>query len=288
MVQHLNIRLGTDGDLLLKFKIRDTPVAQLWIERMQSRGQYPLDHPDRFYNFGTLDQERQRAVEMITRCINTINAHEKIIHREFEYTQDCLNYLHNIFEVYHGLLDCQDTEYWHNAPEQVRVSLANLNLAVHRCESVDAGPRPQFICTWYGMPKVKELSLDLQKQFGTPQLNFGTIYLTYCEIGKTLEDLTHDNDAYIGKDAFKPFSHYSADFKAVFHDRDLTDSYSKVQEYINEHQDFFLAYNITSVYNNVQAQPLRFPVADLVYTGNREHLLSQIAQRQWVYKVTIE
>lgn len=287
MVQYLNIRLGKDGDLLLKFKIRDTPVAQLWIERMQSRGQYPLDHPDRFYNFGTLEESRQRAVEMITQCIDIINAHEKIIDREFEYTQDCLNYLHNIFERYHGLLDCQNTEYWERAPKSVRVALADLNLAVHRCESVDAGQRPQFICTWYGMPKTKELPLDLQEQFGTPYINFGTIYLVYCEIGKTAEDLTHDNDKYIGDDAFKPFSHYSADFKAVFHDRDLTDSYGKVQQYIEEHHDFFLAHNITSVYN-VKAKPLRFPVADLVYTGSKEQLLSQIEQRQWVYEVTIE
>jgi hypothetical protein len=138
------------------------------------------------------------------------------------------------------------------------------------------------------MPKIKELSLDLQKQFGTPYINFGTIYLTYCEIGKTTEDLAHDNDKYISQDAFKPFSHYSADFKAVFYDQDLTETYGKVQEYINEHQDFFLAHNIKSVYNDVQAQPLRFPVADLVYTGNKEQLLSQIAQRQWVYEAIIE
>jgi hypothetical protein len=38
MPQHLVIRLGQDGDLTLQFQIRDTPVAQLWVERMQARG----------------------------------------------------------------------------------------------------------------------------------------------------------------------------------------------------------------------------------------------------------
>jgi hypothetical protein len=59
MPQHLTVLLGRNKDLLLKFRLRDTPVANLWIDRMQSRGDYPLDHPDRFYGFGTLEQEHK-------------------------------------------------------------------------------------------------------------------------------------------------------------------------------------------------------------------------------------
>jgi hypothetical protein len=113
------------------------------------------------------------------------------------------------------------------------------------------------------------------------------VYLNYCEIGKTVEDLAHDNDKYIADDAFKPFSHYSADFNVQFYDRNLSKIYGSVQHYIDQHQDFFVAQNITSVYN-IKAQPLRFPVADLEYAGNREKLLFQIAQRQWVQQVTLE
>jgi hypothetical protein len=287
MPQHLHIRLGRDGNLLLKFKIQDTPIAQLWVERMQARGDHALDHPDRFYGFSTTDEEQSRAVSIITKCIDTINSHKQIIHREFEYTQDCLNYLHNIFERYHGLLDQQTSDYWQHAPESVRRALADLNLAVHRCESAAKRSNPRFVCTWFGMPKTCILDPWLQDQYGTSSITFGTVYLTYCEIGKTVEDLANDNDKYIGKDAFKPFGHYSADFNVAFYDRDLAETYGKVQQYIDQHQEFFLAHNITSVYN-VKAKPQRFPVADLIYTGNREELLSQIAQQQWVYKVTLE
>ncbi len=281
------IRLGPTRARTLKFQIRDTPVAHLWVERMQSRCQYPLDHPDRFYGFGTVAEEQTRAVSMIEQCISIINAHEKIIHREFEYTQDCLNYLHNIFERYHGLLDQQTFDYWQSAPAVVRKALADLNLAVHRCESVAHTLNPRFVCTWYGMPKIKQLAPGLQKEFGTSNVEFGTVYLTYCEIGKTVEDLANDNDAYIGKDAFRPFSHYSADFNVAFYDRDLTEGYDKVQQYINQQQEFFLAHNITSVYN-VTAQPMRFPVADLIYTSSKDEIISLIAQHQWVHEVTLE
>lgn len=281
------IQFGAHGELSLKFQIKSTPVAQLWVERMNSRGQYPLDHPDRFYGFGTLEQEQSRAVSMITQCIDHINSHSKIIHREFEYTQDCLNYLHSIFEQYHGLLDQQNSEYWNTAPLSVRKALADLNLAVHRCESAMSFVRPRVVCTWYGMPKIKKLDIELQKEFGTPEIKFGTVYLNYCEIGKTVEDLANDNDKYIGDDAFRPFSYYSADFNVSFYDHNLSKTYSKVQQYIDQHQEFFLAHNITSVYN-VTATPQRFPVAELIYTGTREELMNQLALKQQVYKVTIE
>jgi len=286
MPQHMLIRLGQDGDFELKFKIRSTPVAELWVERMQARGGYPLDHPDRFYGFGSLAQEQARAVEYIQSCIATINAHEYLIDRPFEYTQDCLNYLHNIFERYHGLLDQQNTDYWLRTPDTVRRALADLNLAVHRCESVMLGTRPRLVCTWYGMPKTHQLSLDLQEKYTDSQIEFGTVYLNYCEIGKTAEDLANDNDKYIGDDAFRPFSHYSADFNVQFRDQDLTERYGKIQKYIDQHRDFFVARGITNVYNT-QARPIRLPVADLVYNGNRDQLLAQIARRQWVQQVTI-
>ena len=287
MPQHMLIRLGQDEDLTLRFQIRNSPIANLWVSRMHERNAWPIDHPNRFYSFGTPAQEQARAISDIQQCITAINAHELIIHRPFEYTQDCLNYLHNIFEQYHGLLDQQNTPYWQQAPEPVRKALADLNLAVHRCESVATGAQPRFVCTWFGMPKTHCLDPELQRMYGEQHIKFGTVYLNYCEIGKTLEDLAHDNDKYISEDAFRPFSHYSADFNVAFYDKDLSKSYKSVQHYIDQHLDFFLAHNITSVYN-VNAQPLRFPLADLVYSGNKEQLLLQIAHQQHVHEIILE
>lgn len=285
MPYHLLITLS--HGLELQFRIRSTQLAELWVERMQARGNYPLDHPDRFYGFGSQTQEREHAERIIRQCIQTINEHDPVIQREFEWEQDCLNYLHNIFERYHGLLNQQTSKYWHRAPEKVRKALAELNLAVHRCETVLDGARPRMVCTWFGMPKTKKLEPQQLAQWGEQHIKFGTVYLNYCEIGKTVEELTHDNDSYIGKDAFKPFGHYSADFNVAFYNRDLSSKKTAIQHYIDRHQDFFLAHNITSVYNPT-AQPLRFPVADLQYTGCPQDLIKQIAQQQQVLKVDIQ
>ena len=286
-MQTLSIVLGKTDSFTLEFQIRDTKLAMLWLDRMAARRDYPLDHPDRFYGFNNAETEKDRAVQLIQQCIATINSHKRIINRKFEYTQDCLNYLHNIFEKYHGLLDQQVTEYWYGAPIPVRKALADLNIAVHRCENVQSGANPRLTCTWFGMPKTHTLSTDLQQTYGRSRLPFGTVYLNYCEIGKTVQDLSQDDDKYIGDDAFQPFSHYSANFSVQFHDCDLTQSHDQIQNYITQHKEFFLARDIDNVYN-IKAQPLRFPVADLIYNGNRTQLLQQIAQRQWVKEVYIK
>lgn len=285
--KYLTIVLGQHDPWPLHFKIKNNPIARLWIQRMESRHDWPLDHLNRFYGFDSVAQEQQRAVDAIQKCIQTINDYEPIIDGKFEYTQDYLNYLHHIFEVHHGLLDQQTGDLWHRAPVEVRRALAELNLAVHRCESAMNDPQPRFVCTWFGMPKLHRLDPGMQGAYGTWKIEFGTVYLNYCEIGKTVEDLAHDNDQYIADEAFKPFSHYSADFNVQFHDRDLSKIYGQLQRYIDQHRDFFVAHNITSVYN-VKAQPLRYPVAELMYDGDREKILKEIAQRQWVREVILE
>jgi hypothetical protein len=285
MPQHLLIHLSQG--LTLQFQIRSNPLAELWVERMQARGSYPLNHPDRFYGFGSQLEERIRAEIMIQQCITTINQHDPVVEREFDWSQDSLNYLHNIFERYHGLLDQQTSEYWQTAPVQARQALAELNLAVHRCETVLQGSQPRFVCTWFGMPKIKKLNPDQLAQYGETQIQFGTVYLNYCEIGKTVEDLAHDNDKYIGEHAFRPFGYYSADFHVAFFNHDLSFKLLGMQQYIEQHRDFFLAHHITNVYN-ARAQPLRFPVADLKYTGDTKELLTQIARQQQVLEVNIQ
>lgn len=285
MPQRLVITLADNFELC--FNIRKTPLAELWLERMSQRQAWLMDNPDRFYGFGTAQQEQDRAVDMIQQCIATINQYQPIVDREFEYTQDCLNYLHNIFEQYHGLLDQQTSQYWLDAPVEVRTALANLNLAVHRCETALNSPCPRFVCTWFGMPKTKWLNSEIMREHGELEIKFGTVYLNYCEIGKTLEHLAHDNDAYIGDDAFRPFGYYSADFNVTMYDQDLRPKLAGMQDYINQHAEFFHDRGIETVHDT-QALPFVFPVADLQYTGAQDMLISQIQSQQYVHNVMIE
>ena len=288
--QYLHIDLGTD--YTLDFEIHNTPLADLWLERMRLRDLYPIDHPDRFYGFDLPEQEIARAEKMIQQCISTINSYQPIIEREFTtvYDQDCLNYLHNIFERYHGLLNQQKTIWWLRAPQLVKKALAELNLAVHRCEASSRFIRPRFVCTWYGLPKDNVLPENVMKQYGEINPPFGSVCLNYVEIGKTLLDLVIDNDTYISDEAFQPFYHYNPDFVVKFFEfssNEVDTIMQTMQQYYQEHYDFFAKHGYPQ-FDHVKLQPLQFPIARIIETVPREQLIKNIQQRQLVTRVYID
>ena len=279
------------GGLELHFRLLDNPLAHLWLERMSQRNQYPLDHPSRFYGYDSKEKEIARATEMVQQCIATINSYRPTVTRPFTdiLDQDYLNYLHNIFERYHGLLDQQDHEYWTNAPKPVQQALAELNLAVHRCETVTRNNRPRFVCTWFGLPKTHTLTTDLMHQHGTLNPPFGSVCLNYAEIGKTLEDLAMDDDKYISDSAFLPFNHYSADFVVRFYEDSadqVAERLEKMQQYYTIHQEFFCKRGYT-YFPNARLLPYRFPVAQLIETQPRPQLLETIQQQQLITRVSL-
>lgn len=289
----LNIELKGQDLFTLQFELLDNPFAKAWLEKWHYNT-YELDDPIRFYGFNTPQKENLRAEEYIKQCIEIINNFEPIIEKEFISIndQDTLNYLHNIFERYHGLLDHQDHEFWNRAPVEVRRALAELNIAVHRCETVsrNQSQRPRLVCTWFGLPKQETLLPADMKQYGTLIPTFGTICLNYVEIGKTLADLTTDNDKYIADEAFRPFNFYSLDFVVRFYEftpEEIRVKLTEMKKYFDSQQEFFNRQGYAE-FNDPRLLPLFFPVAKLIETMPREQLIKEIKKRQYVSKVYIE
>lgn len=280
-------------DLQLNFQVLDTPVAELWAERMKLRHQWCMDNNERFYGFNSQEQDEQIALKKIQECVASINAWNPLIERTLTQIQDqdTLNYLHNIFEKWHGLLDQGRAHPVYGiVPPDIKQHLSDLNVCVHRCESVTRGNRARFVCTWFGMPKTQVLTPGLMQQYGTLNAKFGTVCLNYCEIGKTLEDLTQDRDNYISDDAFRPFGHYSADFVVRMHEETidyLSDKLIRMQDYYNQHRGFFFDQGYTT-FQDPRLLPLRFPVAELIETQPRPQLIQAIAQQQRITKVTLQ
>jgi len=274
-------------DLQLEFRVLDTPLAGLWVDRMQQRTSWPLDDPSRFYGFNTQQQDEQFALDKINHCIDQIKSQLTWIKKDRVtqvHDQDSLNYWHHIFETQHGLLGQEDSNY------SLTPILAELNVAVHRCESVARGNHPRFVCTWYGMPKTKTLPIELVRQYGTLNPPYGTVCLNYVEIGKTLEDLTQDRDNYISDEAFRPFNHYSADFVVRMYQEAedvINDRLINIKTYYQQHQDFFFEHGYTVV-DDPRLLPLRFPVAKLIETQDRDQLIKAVAQKQHITNITLQ
>jgi len=271
----------------LRFKLLSTPISELWLEKMHQRHQWPLDDPARFYGFDDLAVEEKKAEQDLKHCIDVINSHDLIIDRQFTSIndQDLLNYLHHIFETYHGLLDQQETHWWESAPISVKQALANLNIAVHRAESVSRTNSPRFVCTWFGMPKREKFSQHVIESHGRLDYEFGGVYVNYVEIGKTLEDLSIDDDRWIGDNAFQPFLHYSADFNVRFYDESA--DVARVARYHAQHRDHFRSRGIESVKDH-RAMPYRFKTADLDCDLPRDEVLARIRANQLITDIYLE
>jgi len=283
-MSELHIHFGKELELI--FDIQPNELTDLWLAKMQQRHAWPLDDAERFYGFNSIEQDRKIATNQLVDCIAVINRYQPIIEKKFTSIddQDMLNYLHSIFERYHGLLDQQHSEWWQHAPADVQKALAILNISVHRAETVARTNQPRLVCTWWGMPKDSYLPEHVMRRHGRTVHEFGGVYLNYVEIGKTLEELSIDDDHWIGDDAFQPFVRYSADFSVRFYD-DIADI-AKMDRYFSKHKRWFQNKGITS-WQDHRCMPWRYKVASLRFDGDRQKLLSSLAKNQRVTDIYI-
>ena len=287
-MRFLHVEFGHDA-MTLDFALRPNNLAQRWVKKVRAaqRLKYSIDQPDRFYGFRTLAEDTQHAIDHINQQIDIVNQHQLIIDRHITDVndQDTLNYLHHVFERYHGLLDQQHHEFWQQAPESVRQALARLNTAVHRCESVSRSRDRRAVITYYGLPKKHSL-VDHDYDLIERDWKFGTVHLCYVEIGKTLSDLSQDDDQYISDEAFKPWNHYSADFVIQFNHSDPDTMQHKenlMWRYYDQHQVFFQGHGFDRQHPALKMGI--FPVADLITDLDQSIIVERLGSRQHVNRV---
>jgi len=277
--QKLLITYSSDNvnPIQVEFDLLPHDVVQRWAERLiTAQQQYPIDDPGRFYGFGSYEDQVNYCITEINHCADQIEQELQIpVDRRLDNIadQDTLNYLHHIFEVHHGLLDQKSTNKL----------LSNLNILVHRCESVQRGAQPRHVVTYFGLPKTHQLDHN-DYQYFTNRYEFGTVYLNYAEIGKTIEDLAADNDLYISKEAFKPFRHYTADFNVKFLNTTAEEAEinnQRIKQYYNDHRDFFQQQGLDE--KHPYLRPGSIPIAKLKSSIK----LEDIAKRLWVQQVEL-
>ena len=292
MYKYLCIEYADPDNLIdsipIRFRLRDNSVVPKWTDKLiKAQRQYTIDDPGRFYGFEDKQTQITQALSRINSCIDIINSHEPIVERRLDTVNDTdtLNYLHHIFEVYHGLLDQQTHEFYLTATKEVQQALADLNICVHRCESIAQGSTPRHVVTYFGLPKTDVLDINDYELF-TDIYKFGTVYLNYVEIGKTIEDLAVDNDQYIADEAFQPFTHYSADFGVLYADSDgqqVDQRRTLVRDYYLNNSEFFLQRGLYAEHPYLKIG--KIPLADLDSPPN--NVLQLLRTRQYVKSVTI-
>jgi hypothetical protein len=296
MYKKMHVTYSGDDDLTLTYNINETSIAQRWATLLdEAIQQYTIDNPERMYGFDTLEIERIKAVNAINQCVDTINDYSPgFVERRMtpELIQDDLNYLHHIFEVYHGMLN-EPHEFFVSAPVDVQRALGQLNLEVHRCEAMAEGTvrkmMPTHLVTYYDQPRgpgIRTLE-DADYEHFTDHVEFGTVYLLYVEIGKTLQDMAIDDDHHIGDEAYKPFRHYASDFVIRYFGTktETVNNFRKMyKKHYDENKEFYDArYNYSHIYN----RPGNIPLAKLQTHLSPEQVITEIQKRQFVSSVTL-
>lgn len=292
----MHVTYSGEDDLTLTYNINETSIAQRWATLLDEAIQkYTIDDPRRLYGFDSLDKEREKAVNAINKCVDTINNYKPgFVERRMttQLHQDDLNYLHHIFEVYHGMLN-EPHEFFVEAPKEVRQALGQLNLEVHRCESMAEGTvrkmLPGHFVTYYDQPRgpgVRTLEDEDYEHF-TEFVEFGTVYLLYVEIGKTLQDMALDDDDHIGDEAYKPFRHYASDFIIRYWGMPVEsiNKYHKLyKQHYDENKEFYDSrYNYSHIYN----RPGNIPLAKLQTHLSPIEVVTEIQKRQFVSSVKL-
>ena len=279
-------------DYELQFDLLDTNIAHKWIKHLNlfvQAGQ-PWDDNKRFYNFANSEFTESAVFRKLHSLLMIVKNHApEIVTKDISepLSQDDLNYLHHVFEIYHGLYDQQDqNEFFTNAPPAVQEALADLNIWIHRYESLNQFPR--FVATWRRKPYRDSFDLDDMHLFSL-QEDWGDLRLNYCEIGKTLFDFWHDKDQYIDAQAFQPHHHFCFDFTVRFLDQPaefFTRHEQEMWNYFDQHTDFFAALGYTK--HDPRLCVGGISIGKIVMNGTKAHMINAISQHQCIKHIRLE
>ena len=208
------LTLGSNSTLELVFDILDTSIAERWAEEIAKN--YPLNETERFKNFPNNGKDTEFFIKKLQDRVDIVNNYKpNTISHKVAVDQEILNYLHRFFENLRGHIE-QGTEFFNSAPSHVQNAIEEFNVYIHELEShYNNKDNPEIICTYKNRPRIELLEEDYN-QFKVKS-EFGTVYINYCEVGKTLIDVFKDQDQHISRSNIRPLNHYSADFIVRFY-----------------------------------------------------------------------
>lgn len=205
------LTLANDIDTIdISFNVLDTDIAKRWATEIENN--YPLYESTRFQ--GWYNQDLEYFSKAITEQVDIINSYQQYIDNSKPLTQDTLNYLHKFFEDMRGPI-VKGNPFYNDAPLHVKNAIIKFNVLIHDCEHfLRDQQEPTIVGTYHNRPRIALQENDYEHF--TFKWEYGTVYINYCEVGKTLLDVYKDRDELVGNENIKPLEYYSADFMIKF------------------------------------------------------------------------
>lgn len=214
----LEVILGTSKEASFSITLNDNSLTRKWVEELRwCLSNSSFNQQESFIQQMTLEE----SAEVLIHACNTINSYiknyievkEDIVNQPQEY----FNYLHKKFEELSGKWG-KRTRLFYIAPQDLKDSIRNLNLFVHRIESkytVPVGFHIKFDKDNFRRQPFENLDYE-NFEFQFPK---GTLYLHYAEVGKEFIDLYEDNLP-VDYNAFTNQHHFSGEASFLFYDYD--------------------------------------------------------------------
>jgi hypothetical protein len=196
----------------------DNPIAQDWMQALKGillngnqleKNFCFLGFPDTARDMDYLCHELNLAILTINNFFDDYKIGESYtpstLRTGLDPNQDLMNNLHNHFEILQGTV-VNLSEYYKRADYDTKYAIRQLNNLCHELESLmlslrkkDRNPdwvRPSQITTFLQCPRY-ELTDEHRELFSENgyDRDFGGVYMHWTQIGKTLFEVFHDEDA---------------------------------------------------------------------------------------------
>jgi len=279
---------NNDSELTLEFEIADNSTAVKWYQELQEQLQRNsrLKENNRMYHFPNETWSLENIVRELNNRINIINEYKHYVPHvvDLSVDQELLNILHKYFEEMRGGI-LSPGQYYLDAPANVRQAIEDYNVLIHRTEDkLNAKQaRPRMVLTFHD--RIRHLLEDSDYDNFSPDINFGEVFVNYCEVGKPLWDVFKDGDKVVGDENIRPLKWYSADMHIYFVNGSLRNRMPKFWEWFDDNEEFlnnlgFFKYDKRLAIGHI-------PVAKLKTTMSNQEVVEAVAQFDTINRVYI-
>lgn len=276
--------------LTLKFEIHDHITAKKWYQELTEQLQRnpKLKENNRLYHFPGDSWSLEKITSELKNLATIINSHKFYISEvdqiDTSIDQPLLNTLHKYFEDMRGGI-LNPGEYFTKSPEHIKRTIEDYNVLIHRTEDkLNAKrDRPRMVLTFQNRRRHELMDSDYDNF--SLDINFGEVYINYCEVGKSLWDVFKDKDTIVGDENIRPLKWYSADMMIYF----MNGSYrTRIQKFWRwwDTQSEFLS-ELGFIKYDKRLSIGHIPVAKLVTDRDPEEIVLAIAKFDKINRVYI-
>jgi hypothetical protein len=267
----------------LQFQVYNNPISIKWKDCLTKTLEHnpKIKETDRLYQFNKKWNKDTIFLEL-NRNIDIVNSWKECIKLRASDNQDILNSLHKDFELMRGNYK-NSGEFYLSAPLEVKKAIEDFNVTIHRLEDLikSKDPKPRVVITFEHTER--HLLDDQDYDYFSLDINFGEVFINYCEIGKPIWDVYRDDDHIVGDENIRPLRYYSAEMQIAFFHGTYKNSIEKFWNWFDLRKEFLNHLGFQKYDKKLSIGHI--PVARLISNLDESIILRELSECNYIKKV---